>query len=301
MISSGPYKVSYIEVGKKYVLNRNQNWNVGFKEGAPEQITFVHELPAEPKRNENWIVDSFEPPPGLNAHFEHFKLVPEYINTVLLGNFQNGFFSSKENRITFSKIFTKHRNQLPISWGGHTRSETFYPNQKSKPTLTVVNSNIGTKTKPLIIEGKPPEEGNRRWFAWSVLKKTLEELELKYEFAENDVNATTIIDQKYDIRIRGSSIGGGVEGWVLEIDFCSPVGVNFPDPSGRVCDLVSKFEKDLISQEELKNQFFDYVEDDAAILPVSHYGVQLYLSSSIDRSSLSPNISVMRIDQIRLE
>ena len=52
--------------------------------------------------------------------------------------------------------------------------------------------------------------------------------------------------------------------------------------------------------EEFKEIFFDQIREDSAILPVSQFGVQLFLSDCINRKPLSPRLSIIRFDQLGL-
>ena len=140
-----------------------------------------------------------------------------------------------------------------------------------------------------------------RWHAWKVLESTLNRLGLSFEFVNNEASFENMTNKKFDLRIRGSSIGGGVEAWGMYVTFCSSMGINFPDPQGIVCNFVSEFENDKITEEELTQKVLENIEDEAAILPVSHYGVKLLVSDSIDTKTFSPLLAIMKFDQISLK
>jgi hypothetical protein len=155
--------------------------------------------------------------------------------------------------------------------------------------------------EPLLIEGSIPKEGTSRWFAWRVLEDTLRKNNLKFNFAENEPSFQEMVNKRYDIRIRGSSIGSGVEGWGLFVSFCSSMGINFPDPNSRVCKMLKDYEEDKITEDQLTTNFLTSVVEEAAILPVSHYGVKLFLSENINTDSFSPLMAIIKFDQIELK
>jgi hypothetical protein len=81
----------------------------------------------------------------------------------------------------------------------------------------------------------------------------------------------------------------------------SPIGMNLPDPSNRVKHLLHEYEIDKLTEEELSNKFLSIVDEDSAILPISHFGLQWYISSTINQKSIGPLISIIRFDQVVLE
>lgn len=298
-ISSGPFAVKSIQVGKQYELVRNPYWRE-FASNAPEIVRINHVVP-DKRVGVPVIIDAFTQTYE-NSNFRKFQLVPEYINSVLLGNLSEGYFKSLEVRAIFKEHFERKRDRLlPYSFGTNTRSSSFYPNQNSEPGPNLkVLGKIKPTLKPLIIEGKIPLEGTPRSYAWKILKEVLEENNMPFEFSNTEGKFEDMINKDYDIRIRGSSIGGGVEAWGLFVAFCSPFGINFPDPSGRVCEMIQKYDRDEIDDKILTENFLDAVESDSAILAVSHYGIQMFLSDEIDLESISPMMSIMRFDQLDL-
>lgn len=299
-ISSGPYIVDSIEIGKKYTLAKNPKWT-DFKEHAPSKIYFTHS-DTNIDNTSPTIIDAFTNE-YKSTSLNQYQLVLEYLNSILLGNTEKGYFKSILNRQKFKSLTAKVNNDtLPSKFGVNIRSNTFYPNQQITltPTLQSTQFDLERPTSPLIIEGSLPIEGTARWYAWTVLKKTLDSLNFPYKFAGNESSFAEITNKNYDIRIRGSSIGGGVEAWGLFVSFCSSMGINFPDPDGRVCSLINDYEKDKLNDEELSDQFFPIIEEQAAILPISHYGVNMFISDHLDTTTFSPLMAIMKFDQINI-
>jgi hypothetical protein len=137
--------------------------------------------------------------------------------------------------------------------------------------------------------------------AWKVLKKSLEDAGYPYKFAMNGPLIAEVSSQKFDIRMTSTALGGAAEPWSMDLVFCSLVGPSFPDPSGRVCGLLDDFAKEKVELLEFEKKFLEIVDDDAAIVPISHFGVQLFLSPSINPKSLSPALNVIRFDQLEMD
>jgi MarR-like DNA-binding transcriptional regulator SgrR of sgrS sRNA len=303
-VSSGPYRVVSVEKGKRYVLQKRQDWVPGFAENSPETIEFSHTIPDHFTNDGAYILDTFmatiEPP----TIFQKYPLVPEYLNPILLGNLQIGYFSDVRVRNQFKELLNKHRSELPAQIGAHSRSRFFYPSQAPQAKSVNISSGIHQKPMhPLIIEGEEPlgSSTDARSIAWKVLKGALEEANLPFRFAQNKTTMKSLGDAAYDIRIRGASTGAGAEAWGLKILFCSELGPRFPDPGLHVCNLIERYEADKISEADFAQRFSQIVEDDAAIIPITHYGIQLYVSPRIKTNSLSPTLAVMRFDQLEVE
>lgn len=299
-ISSGPYRAKEVKIGQEYVLERNPSWSAPYLENAPQVIRFTHNVPNAPQKG-HWIVDSSRqdiPPP---RWMTEYRLVPEYLNPILLGNLRKGYFSDPQRRLALAYAIDMNRDELPSQFGAHISSSSFYPNQQlTQSRRDSTSESLPLNKDPLIIEGKEPAEGTPAFYAWKVLKKTLEQKNLRFRFNNNETNVKMMTDQSFDIRLRGTSIGGEVEPWGIGLIFCSELGIKLPDPSGKICQLVEHYERDDIDLERFKAEFFRQVHDDAAILPISHFGVHLFFSDSIDLDSIIPAINIIRFDQLGL-
>ncbi|HAG91517.1 MAG TPA: hypothetical protein DCL41_06580 [Bdellovibrionales bacterium] len=301
-ISSGPYVVTQVQVGKRYVLEKNPCWNLERSSTFPSKVIFTHEVPKSITDSELWIVDnalnSIEPPQGL----EPFPLFPEYLNAILLGNLDSGLFAKKENRSYLRSLIDKHRSSAGISSTNHIKSETFYPNQKIEFQKERTLQPLDLGKEVLTIEGQEPiEDGSPRFYSWSSLKPALDEGGFKYQFANNSVNWKSMSDPSFDIRLRSSSVGKKLEPWGIGVVFCSNLGIRLPDPSGKICALVKSYEQNQLSEKDFESQFFETIDADCAIIPMSHYGLQLYISPYINQNSIHPTLSVMKFDQLEID
>lgn len=308
-VSSGPYKVKSYEKNKRIELIKNSHWQLDFAQNAPDVINFTFEIPKTIDSNANYIVDTFTSKIISPLNTFEFALVPEYINSILLGNLNNGLFSDIDVRRLIKLLIKKEKLKLSNEWDSQFESDYFYPNQSMNINFERIPEEgilfnkfkkINTKNKVLQIEGLEPAKGTTKFISWKILKQVLSDLGLHYTFVNNPGEMKFVTNKDYDIRIQGSSIGGGAEAWGLEVVFCSDLGPRFPDPSGEVCNSIVDFNSDKISSEEFSRKFNFIVDRDAAIIPISHYGVRLYLTQSINRSSISPTLSIMRFDKLEI-
>lgn len=300
-ISSGPYEVESIDIGKKYVLRKRRGWNRKFAKGAPDTIVFTHALPASIDPRDAWIFDSATTSAEAPPELDNFDLVPEYMAAIVLSGKPNGFFSDIRNRNWIKQLVNIQKAKDTWSWGNRTRSHYFYPNQSAGTTATAEqNYSSSPPLEPLIIEGSIPPVGSSRALTWEILKASLESARIPYRFGNNQTSMKTIGDSDYDIRMIATSVGGGAEAWGLEIIFYSDLGPRLPDPGGKIRNLIKRFELGEINELSFSEQFNRAVEEDAAIIPVSHYGVNLKVSPAINRDSIKPTLSIIRFDELEL-
>ncbi|MGE5085445.1 MAG: ABC transporter substrate-binding protein [Bacillota bacterium] len=302
-LSSGPYKLIDHQPGKKHVLERRTDWKIA-NINAPQKVHFYLSLDSIENKSLPTILDTFT---GLSSPIEglqKYNLVPEFINPILLGHNSKGkFFASRDNRLMLKKAIAAEKAKLPSEIENHYKTDYFYPNQPPKKLEQSFSPGYKYKRPdyPLIIQGKKPEKGDRKYLNWLVLEPALKSLGIEYIFDDSAKTWSERMSDKYDIRFHGSSIGGGPEAWGLGVVFCSEIGLKFPDPSGRVCNAVEDYEKGKTSDQEFSDEFNQAVFDDVSVIPITHYGVMMYLSYDIKRDSMSPLISVLRFEQLELE
>lgn len=302
-ISSGPYRVALHNPGIKSILELRNDWNNAVT-NSPKRVNFYFSMDNIENKSLPLIFDSFTPTTAPVEGLKKYNLVPEYINPILLSHNSKGkFFASKDNRLMLKKAVANEKAKLPTEIENHYKTEFFYPNQPPKNQELTFTPGYQYKKPdyPLIIQGKKPEKGDRKYLNWLVLEPALKELDINYIFDDSAKTWSEKMDDKYDIRFHGSSIGGGAEAWGLGVVFCSEIGLRYPDQSGRVCKAVEDFENGKTNDQEFTEEFNQAAFDDVSVLPITHYGVMMYLSPEINRETMSPLISVVRFDQLELE
>lgn len=103
----------------------------------------------------------------------------------------------------------------------------------------------------------------------------------------------------YPIRKAVVDVGGHPENWVIEMMFCSTLGVSFPDPSGEVCKLVADYQSNKsFDRVDYQMRLFDAIEREASVVPLFHSGFTWLVSDRVSLEDLSPTMNVPRFDQI---
>lgn len=302
-ISSGPYQVLDASPRTGYRLIPQKNWILPFAKLAPKVLNFQLKMPSNVNSKEAWIIDSWKLVKGLPANFVHQPLVPEYLTAVLLGgSTEKSFFADRNNRMIFKRLILGELSKLPKQIDSFYISKSFYPNDsKSDSAEPSSDAALAVPYKPIVLAGSPPPEGSSGYIAWSLVKKVLDDHRIPYEWSKSNLSMSDLMDRDYDIRIITPSVGAGAEAWTLAINFCSEVGPKLPDPTGQICSLIQRYELGEIDQPELAERFKYLIEHDAAIIPVTHKGVQLYLSPSVNERTISPSLCILRFDQLELQ
>lgn len=299
-ISSGPYEVESIEIGKEVVLRRRTSWPLEFYKDAPEKITFKYELSASgfPK---NTIIDAMRKSPDLReGNFERYDLVRDYLGATVLGNIEDGYFSDASNREAFKELLLRNPLPAPAADDLWETTNTFYPEQKFSKPVEIKKVEFKPLKAPLRIQAKaPPKEGGGSVMA-RILQTALLKANLAHVFVEGDDSYAFYSDKSFDIRLFTQSVGIEAEPWPLEVVFCSPLSYGFPDPTKNICKLVDEYNAGALTKEQVAEKFFRQIEEDNLIFPAVRLGITLYLSESIDKTCLTSGISVPRFDQLSI-
>lgn len=304
-ISSGPYKLDSVEIGKAYSLVKRPNFeeiNGGTK---ISKVNFLQGLPSSYPKNVPSVVDSPKELASLPSDFKKYQIYQEYVLSVALGNFTNGIFRSVENRKVFKNVFNIFKFLYESESLDKTISWSMYPSQDSRKFSGDMNvikkfKDYFVTSEAILIRGKIPNPETRSWKAWGILKSSLDHLGLRYKFSETEYTRHDVTNQNYDARIISPSVGGGVEGWILDVLFCSKLNSQLPDPENNICKLVETYDLDIITEQELTKMFFEIIENDSALIPVSHFGMEKYFTKQIEAKSVGPALSVIRIDELGL-
>lgn len=298
IISSGPYSVESFEFKKMYKLKLRDSWKKRFNSMGFENIVITNQLNLE-NMPKYFSIDIQKELDNINYKLNLLKIIPDYLNSVILGNLDEGIFKDQKFRSLFKSKFYKYHSELPDHWENHFKTNSFYSSFKKKDEIGLIADFITPEMdKVLLIEGSEPDEKNKFYKTWITLKKTLDLFGLKYKFANNVRDFKNLQSNRYDLKIVSAQIGGGVEAWALDILFCSQVGMLYPDIDKKICQLVSQFNSNYISEADLVEKFQTFVEADATILPVSHYGPFLYFSKNIKLDNLSPSLMILRFEDM---
>jgi ABC-type oligopeptide transport system substrate-binding subunit len=108
-------------------------------------------------------------------------------------------------------------------------------------------------------------------------------------------------NRDYDLRLISSSIGGGISTWILDMMFCSNLGVCFPDSDGRICNLIKEQKSRPKSEAEFARDFNSILADEATVIPLHHSGSLWIFGEAISSREVSPVSPVPGIEQLSIK
>lgn len=300
--SSGAYQVLEFN-GNKLTLTKRIDWPLNTNPRSPKLIKYfftdsqsaiknLDEVSIFPLRR---APDDFSIPPNLKV----VKGSPIFLTALVLSPDRNAF-ANPEVRRNFSKKISELKLKVPYSSEYAFLTESFYPsNQKSfrhQPQEQKYNGEIKIGFDPKL---------NAKDIKYSIELATEAAKELGFNvalspFDHNDPSwvSRRISNKYYDIRIASVDIGAAPENWLIQMMFCSKIGVGFPDPSDQICQFSKKIESSEIklSTDDYTKKFENFVYQDAAVIPMLHSGYIWLFGSAINPQSFSPTSVVPRAE-----
>lgn len=301
IVSSGPYRLEAFVGDDNYTLSLREDWPQEFSGETKKVVIKRAGLDAFKKYDGVKIVETSHPTPDDLEQYHFIRQIPQNLIVVKL-NSKNGAFKDLNTRRVFLNSFRQQLKKLPFEAASVFKTERFFANDKSllKPQSDLPVAPVSTKPKLLIkvmLKGsKSPNDLNKL-----VVEEVVKELGWSVTIDSEPYESfrETFNDPKYDLFVQAAEIGGGFEGWVIDMLFCSDVGDQWPDPSGRICDLAKEYNLTDLSEHEASQRFQDYLIEDAALIPTFHRGGFYLFSESLDVKSLGPNVTRIRFEEVK--
>lgn len=313
IVSSGGYRVTSVGDDGHVELARRDGWKL-LPPDAPARIRFRvapdgREFVGSKSKSDivlyrGWAGEAFG-----ESRFVRMNGTPTMLNFVSLAASEGLFFANAEARRALAARLRaaqgqgEHRSASPVSIVGRD----FYPSHPAAPNLgeeaRLAKMALPTRpAKPLRIHIRPGVTGPDREYISGLVTSVLKDLSVPFEV----VDSSFLLDRSmrvedFDIRIGGVDAGSGFENWLTKMMFCSPLGVRLPDPSGRICELTDGVEKGRLSltSKEYADRFNAILEEDAAVLPISRYGMTWFFSRELDLERITPALVVPRFELMR--
>ena len=231
-------------------------------------------------------------------------------------NPSRGVFKNVKNRKIVAAQIKEAMGRIDKNFEWFAVSPRFYPfsaiiNLASKNKTTgskIFAEPLATKNPIKIID--IPRSNQRVKLVYSVLEQVFREQKIPFEYVsidhknKTDRQAKQASQDELDIYTIGVDKGGAAVTSVVHMMFCSKLGANFPDPSGRICKLVEEYQGRDLSPEETQKfgeRFEEIVDDDACVIPFIHRGQNWLYSDDLDLSLISPNMSFPDLQLIKIK
>lgn len=306
IISSGPYQLeSEISEPKEVNLSIRSDWPLNPKD-APKKVYFSTQL-----NDSSWLKKKSILQTSLgwkdSVPERHRQILgpPDVIRSIIMDPAgPSAFFNSIEAREVLRNKILKIRASKAFSSKTATLADAFYPGSKHDYSNRLLSVKIPTENLKVFLPKSKNEDTD---YAISILKEALEELEWKFEiYISGETPGVTSSDYrsktKFDIRVSSVVAGSVIEPWVVEMMFCSNLGVSYPDPSRRICSYVNTLKnKSDFSLLEAGNEISKIVAEDAAVVPIYHGRNTWYFTDDLDVSRISGDLIIPSFEDIGMK
>jgi hypothetical protein len=312
--SSAAYKVDAWSGQGPVTLKKRPEW---FKSAAnsPDSVT-IHintKDQIKPPKSRAFIISFLLESGDVPQDFKVVNLLPTIFHGVVLSPAKTPWLKSQKNRELVKSAIRRQQTKNPPPILSATPVDRFYPHM-SKPLELVKSSGlldgVGSFIEPLeILTVEKPSKSSQYMVETTI--KALDELGIPYrmnirEQGQKDLMKYYRDQSKYDVRPVSVDTGGGIENQLVKFMFCSNLGVTFPDPSKRICQLVDEYEKkygDVVPTDamtEYIHRFDTILDEDSSVIPFMKTGHSWVLSPDIDVNSVSPTMGIPYFDLINL-
>lgn len=282
---------------------------------SPEAVYFFREGESEIKTAHSIFAIKDKPLKDYSFDEKNFvtiKSTPTNLSAFALSPFK-GIFKSTQVRYAFKNLLRLEIDNLSQQLRG-TRARSFYPDFESATNQK--NELNGSITE---LQKLGPQEisvftydsnmARRDSLYKTIVSNVANQLGWTTRFESPDtigVDWQNVIRKNnyVDLRIVRVDIGGTPESWVINMMFCSTLGVSFPDPDGLICDISSKYESSNDwGTDYLKKYAIDFhqiLDSQNSVIPIEHIGFDWVLSKNIKVEGVSPTMIVLRLDKLVL-
>lgn len=301
--SSGAYKVERY-LSKSRILLSMRKEQPSYNPEAPQYIEIGYGTVAEMRGDAEptigkVIVD------GTIPELEKFEVVdgPPLIFQGLVLHPTSSFFSNETNR----KVFARRLLDFQGNDHENTYSKGLY---------------LGSRLDKTIVQSWPDqfEKNNEKLkIALQYLPSTEESLKnlerlfgyvfsgISYELVLPDLKnpnwvKSILNNNSYALRTASVYAGARPSVSVIKMMFCSQLGISFPDPSSRVCDLVQKYSKENKDADDIfEVEFNRIIVQDSVVFPLYHAKDRWYISDKIDIRTMPTSIIHPLFEKIRFK
>lgn len=298
IISSGPFKVTQSKEQGVFELTARPF----IDQFAPKyKKVFIRKGDIKDFRNAQGprFIETPSPTTKDIAEFSYVRQMPQILYILAL-NFNRHEFADLERRKAFAARAYESLNNFAPPSISFSKAERFFANDnvQTSSTLKIPATSIKPNNENLsILMRNTAIHKTIGDFAESIAK------EMGYSPSKTEYTGSkyrTWQDRKdFDVIVMGAEIGGGFEPWIIDMLFCSDIGFQWPDPSGRICKLSEAIAKGHLNVNDGANLLQQYISEDAGLIPIFHRGGYYLFSPEIDHKSLGPMVTRIRFEEIR--
>ena len=220
-------------------------------------------------------------------------------------NPSNPLLSNSNNRVLIRNTIRNIKKEFFNSNPQYIDTDFFYFLHTSDVTNTIENRDLSNlKGGELTLLTSKDKNNNFASEMNPIIKKAIESLGVRLNliYKEDIKNfVETVQTGKYDMWLGSVVNGSSIENWVVNMMWCTNMGVSFFDPSNKICKLTEMY--DTLDNLEIDNKYISTlnqaIEDDATVLPVAVFGDYFYVSNDISPDGIDHLYSTIWFDKLK--
>lgn len=308
--SSASYRVVAF-TDEKITLALRSKWPLA-NSNSPKIVNVIHtstEVAVQNLKNALILLKDFESKDYVN--FVKYNTTPTLMSGIVLSPYVYPFDSSDVRR-AFRNLIRIKASKLQLKNNSTKKSPYFY-NTFSSFTLSKsdINEDINflksVQVKKLKIFQQKLNDSSNSEFVMNVFHQVAEEINWELEIETpstlgKDWIKIGLDNHKYAARTASVDIGGSPENWVIDMMFCSKLGISFPDYKNDICKIVKDFDSGkLLDKQEYWSKIHFAIEENSVVVPIIHSGFSWIISKNIDIKDVSTTMNIPRFDQLSLK
>lgn len=313
IISSGSYKlVSYSD--DEIVLSLRKDWPLmaGVEEKSIQNI-IVQSAPWKEviKKEGNYIIRIDNSNDAVPENYLKMNSTPTMLGAIVMSPYIKPFDDIKVRK-AMRVVFREKMKQFDLPNPTSVKTNHFYqgfsPFSISEDDYVQALKYLrGLKVKKFSTFQMANAKSSNSFYLSKVFTETLKEVGWEVHHDDMDTLGNEWfkkgLDNKlYALRTAGVDIGGNPENWVIEMMFCSRLGISFPDADNKICEVVKKFSNgEFTRNEDYWLAIHEAIEESSTVVPAIHSGYSWLISPTIDLKNVSSSMNVPRVDEISLK
>lgn len=305
VISSGAYSV-VSSAQNKLVLKKREEW-FSTTDKSPTEIHFMYATPNQVSTlSKSTIIEILGRDKALDLPtYSEIKSPPSLMWSMVVSPIKDGPFQNIQNRQAFADRINSLKKTSPLF-----SSFFFYP---SKPNAIKMREHTTPYATDMAGTNLKFAFANKNYTTDEISEikritiEALKESGASIEFHQKDPHEDNwrhrlLSNEEFDIRMNGVDQGGYPKNRTIKMMFCSKLGVCYPDPSNRICQIVAQQDRQggPIPKHYI-DEFNQALYDDASVIPLTHFGTHWLMSPDIDPKTLPPSSGIFHFEGIHLK
>lgn len=244
------------------------------------------------------------------SNFYEVNSLPSFWSGIAISTDANPILSRLEVREFIRDKIIQMNSLANLDIANSYKAKSFYPSSDAMKVRAPVEKISVPESlldvQQLTIATRLAQGSDRLIYAKKILEQVFKDTKVELEWIFIDKSKKGWFEKytsnkDYDLRLTSVNSGSYPINWVVEMMFCSQLGISFSDPSKRMSRLVEKYSKEEISNERYLTEFESVAYEDSAVINLLHSSIKWYVSNEIDPASFIPTSGSVLFDDVKMK